>query len=101
MSDRLRVDRAAYQTHEDDTHTNLANFRGSADNVDRQQGYLQQMTEGGVGEEEFGAARGGTRHATEDVHATSTKLNSRTSENADEFISKVQGAASKNIRSVY
>ena len=47
--DQVRVDRAAYQTHRDDTHSNMANFRGSADDVDRQQAHLQNMIEGGVG----------------------------------------------------
>ncbi|HET9500093.1 MAG TPA: hypothetical protein VFO98_07515 [Marmoricola sp.] len=98
--DKLRVDRAAYQTHADDTHANLANFRGAADNVDRQQGFLQQMTEDGAGSEELGNVRAGTRHATDEVHTNSTKLANRTSETADEFITNVSNAASKNLRSI-
>lgn len=98
--DRLRVDRAAYQTHADDTHANMANFRGAADSVDRQQQHLQQMTEDGAGSEELGAVRSGTRHATDEVHTNATKLANRTSENADEFITNVNNAAQKNLRSI-
>ena len=98
--DSLRVDRAAYQTHADDTHSNMGSFRGSADNVDRQQGYLQAMTEEGVGSVEIGQVRSGTRHATEEIHTNATKLAGRTSETADEFIGNVRNAASKNIRPI-
>jgi hypothetical protein len=98
--DSLRVDRAAYQSHADDTHANLGSFRGSADNVDRQQSYLQSMTEEGVGSEEYGQVRSGTRHATEEINTNSTKLAGRTSEVADEFIANVRSAAAKNIRPI-
>ena len=98
--DSLRVDRAAYQTHADDTHSNMGNFRGSADNVDRQQGHLQNMTEEGVGSDELGQVRSGTRHATEEIHTNATKLAGRTSETADEFIGNVRNAAAKNIRPI-
>ncbi len=98
MTDRLRIDRGAVQSHSDETNRNLGGFRTSADNVDRQQSYQQQMAEGGVGDQELGAVRSSTRHLTEDVHASSTKLNSRTNENADEFIKNVANAASKNLR---
>lgn len=96
--DQVRVDRAAYQTHSDDTHANMANFRGSADNVDRQQAHLQNMTEGGVGSEEYGQVRSHGRHAAEEINTNATKLANRTSETADEFIGNVRGAASKNLR---
>jgi hypothetical protein len=98
--DQLRVDRGAYQTHADDTHANMANFRGSADNVDRQQAHLQNMTEEGVGSEEFGQVRAHSRHATDDINTNATKLVDRTSETADEFIGNVRNAASKNIRPI-
>lgn len=99
-NDQVRVDRAAYQTHADDTHANLSNFRSGADNVDRQQAHLQNMTEDGAGSTEYGQARGATRHATEDIHANNTKLVNRTTETADEFISNVNNAAAKTIRSI-
>jgi hypothetical protein len=98
--DELRVDRAAYQTHADDTHSNMSSFRASADNVDRQQQHLQNMTEGGVGSDEYGQVRSGSRHATEEINSNATKLVSRTSETADEFIGNVRSAASKNIRPI-
>lgn len=97
--DRLRVDRAAYQTQADDTHSNMANFRGSADAVDRQQGYLQNMTEDGVGSDEVATVRSGSRHAADEIHTNSSKLADRTSETGDEFIHNVANAA-KGMRSI-
>lgn len=98
--DRLRVDRAAVQTHVDDTLGAAGTFRGGADNVDRQQAHQIQMAEEGASADEYGSVRGATRHATDEIHTNSTKLANRTGEVADEFISNVSNAASKTLRSI-
>lgn len=99
-ADQLRIDRAAVHTHADDTNQNNSAFRSGADNVDRQQAHLQNMTEDGAGSAEYAQARGATRHATDDIHANNTKLVNRTTETADEFISRVSNAAARTIRSI-
>lgn len=101
MSDELRVDRASFQTHADDTRANMGKFRGAADGVDRRQAHLQNSMEGGVGSENVGQTRSATqRHSTE-IDNNVNKVVNRTSENADEFISNVRSAANKSLDTLH
>jgi len=100
MNDQLRVDRASIQTHADDTRANMGSFRTSADGADRRQAHLQNQMEDGVGAEEVGQTRAATnRHSTE-IESNVNKLVSRTSENADEFISNVRNAANNSLKTI-
>lgn len=97
MTDELRVDRASFQTHADDTRSNMGKFRGAQDGVDRRQANLQNQTENGVGSDNFARTRSATgRHSTE-IDNNVQKLVNKTSENADEFISNVRSAANKSL----
>lgn len=98
--DQVRVDRGAIQSHVDDTKANMGSFRSSNDAVDRQQAHLINQTEGGVGSEEFGRTRAGSNRHGEDINSNVDKLNSRTSENTDQFVSNVRSAAAKSIRPI-
>lgn len=100
MSDQVRVDRGVIQQHTDDTRANAGNLRNAGDEVDRQQSHLSRQLDGGVGSEQTEAVRSAGRRHGADIDTSVNKVNNKTSENADEFISNVRSAANKSIRPV-
>ncbi|MEJ7634951.1 hypothetical protein [Aeromicrobium sp.] len=100
MGDQLRVDRASVQQHTDDTRGNMGSFRGQNDDVDRRQATLQNQMENGVGSEDQERVRTTSGRHTTDIDNNVNRLSSKTSENADEFISNVRNAASKSFNTI-
>lgn len=100
MSDQIRVDRGAVQQHVDDTRTNLAGLQSAGDEVDRQQAHLINQMEGGVGSDVAAGTRAATSRHGEDINTNLTNLTGRTSENTDEFITNVRGAANRSMNTL-
>lgn len=99
MSDQVRVDRGVIQQHTDDTRANAANLRNAGDEADRQQAHLSRQING-IGQDQTEAVRNASRRHGSDIDTSVNKVNNKTSENADEFISNVRNAANKSIRPI-
>ncbi len=96
----LRVDRGAVQFHLDDTRSAQGQARGVSDNVDRRASFIEQSMDGGVGSDNKSRVRASRRRVADDADTGVSRLNSRASEQTDQFIASTRQAADRHIRPV-
>lgn len=100
MTNQIRVDRGAVQSHTDATLGNQGQLNNVGDQVDRQQANFQNQLDDGAGSENVGATQASTRRHGLDIDAGVTRNAHRTSEGADELIAGVKNAANNSFKNI-